>query len=63
MQEFINRQFFNLTLFTLIFGVMLYDTIGLLGFTYVDEICAALLFLLFAYKVIRSPNWRSTVCF
>ena len=57
MQEFINRQFFNLTLFTLIFGVMLYDTIGLLGFTYVDEICAALLFFLFVYKVIHSPGW------
>jgi hypothetical protein len=57
-QDFINRQFFNLTLFTLIFGVMFYDSINVLGFTYVDEICAALLLLLFGYRVFVSVNWE-----
>lgn len=57
MQEFINRQFFNLTLFTLIFGVMFYDIINSLGFSYIDEICAVLLLLLFVYKVIHSKTW------
>ena len=58
MQDFINRQFFNLTLFTLIFGVMFYDTINLLGFSYVDEICAVLLLLLFGYSVFRTKTWE-----
>ncbi|MDR1221304.1 MAG: O-antigen ligase family protein [Tannerella sp.] len=58
MQEFINRQFFNLTVFTLIFGVMFYDVIHNLGFSYVDEICAVLLLLLFGYKVLHSKGWE-----
>ena len=57
MQEFLNRQFFNLTLFTLIFGVMFYDIINILGFSYVDEICAVLLLFLFGYKVFNSKTW------
>ena len=57
MQEFIDRQFFNLTLFTLIFGVMFYDIINILGFSYVDEICAVLLLLLFGYKLFDSKTW------
>jgi len=56
-QAFIDRQFFNLTLFTLIFGVMLYDIIHILGFSYVDEICALLLLALYGYKVSRSSTW------
>jgi hypothetical protein len=58
MQDFIDRHFFNLTIFTLIFGVMLYDIINILGFGYVDEICAVLLLLLFGYKVFHSKNWE-----
>ena len=57
MQGFIDRQFFNLTVFTLIFGVMFYDIINILGFGYVDEICAVLLLLLFGYKVFLSKTW------
>jgi hypothetical protein len=57
-QDFINKQFFNLTLFTLIFGVMFYDIIDTLGFSYVDEICAVLLFLLFGYRVFHSKRWE-----
>ncbi len=58
MQDFINRQFFNLTIFTLIFGVMFYDMISIIGFTYIDEICAALLLLLFGYKLSHSKTWE-----
>ena len=57
-QDFLDRQFFNLTLFTLIFGVIFYDIINLLGFSYVDEVCAALLLLLFGYKAFNSPTWE-----
>ena len=55
---FINRQFFNLTLFTLIFGVMFYDVISMLGFSYVDEICAVLMLALFGYKVFNTKTWE-----
>jgi hypothetical protein len=58
MQDFIDRQFFNLTLFALIFGVMLYDIIGAMGFSYVDEICALLLLMLFFYKVFATKTWE-----
>ena len=58
MQDFIDRQFFNLTLFTLIFGVMFYDLINMLGFSYIDEICAVFLLMLFGYKVFRSETWE-----
>ena len=58
MQAFIDKQFFNLTVFTLIFGVMFYDIIDLMGFAYVDEICAVLLLLLFLYKAFSSRTWE-----
>jgi hypothetical protein len=58
MQDFIDRQFFNLTVFTLIFGVMFYDVIHVLGFSYVDEFCAVLLLLLSGYKVIHTKTWE-----
>ena len=58
MQDFIDRQFFNLTLFTLIFGVMFYDIINTLGFSYVDEVCTVLLLLLFGYSVLKSKTWE-----
>mgnify|MGYP007086044596 CR=1 FL=1 len=39
IQDFINKQFFSLFVFTLIFGLLLYGTIG---FDFIDEICATL---------------------
>ena len=36
IQDFINKQFFSLFVFTLIFGLLLYGTIG---FDFIDEIC------------------------
>ena len=55
IQLFINRYFFFLFIFSLIFVVLLYN---LIGFDYVDEICAVLLFILFFYAVIKTPNWE-----
>jgi len=57
-KEFINNQFFNLTVFTLIFGVIFYDGIDALGFSYVDEICALLLLILFVYMVFSTKSWE-----
>jgi hypothetical protein len=45
-------------MFTLVFGVIFYDTIHYLGFDYVDEICTLLLFVLFLYKVFKSKTWE-----
>ncbi|MDR0700254.1 MAG: O-antigen ligase domain-containing protein, partial [Tannerella sp.] len=58
MQDFIDRQFFNLTVFTLVFGVMFYDIIHILGFSYVDEICTVLLLMLFGYKMLHTKTWE-----
>ena len=54
LQDFINKHFFSLFLFTLIFGLLLYGTIG---FDFIDEICAALLLVLFGYALFKSPEW------
>ena len=56
-QAFINRQFFNLMLFALIFGVIFYDLIDTLGFSYTDELCVVFLLLLFGYRVFTSTEW------
>ena len=57
MQDFIDKLFFNFILFALFFGVVFYDTINILGFSYVDELCAAFLLILFLYKVFKSQTW------
>jgi hypothetical protein len=56
-QDFVNRHFFSLTVFALVFGVMFYDIIDGAGFSYIDEICALFLFMLFALQVFRSKDW------
>lgn len=53
-QGFINKHFFNLLLFTLTFGILLYDAIG---FDYTDEICALFLFILFGFYMVKVPGW------
>lgn len=55
LQEFINRQFYHLLLFTLILGVMLYDALRL---TFADEICSVLLFVLYLYYVFHTKDWN-----
>lgn len=54
IQEFINRHFFNLYIFTLIFGHIFYGTIG---FDYTDEICALILLILYGFYVSKTPSW------
>ncbi len=54
LQEFINKHFYELFIFTFIFGLLLYGTIGFDG---IDEICALLLFLLFGYTVLKTDDW------
>ena len=55
IQLSINKIFFFLFIFSLIFVVLLYHFIG---FQYTDEICAILLFVLFFYAVIKTPKWE-----
>jgi len=57
MQDYINKSFFALLVFTLIFGVMFYDIIDVMGFSYIDEICAVLIFGLFGYHTLQSRTW------
>ena len=55
LQLLINKCFFFLFIFSLIFVVLLYK---LIGFQYTDEICAVLLFILFFYVVFKTPKWE-----
>ena len=57
-QAFINRHFFNLTLFALIFGVMFYDMIDMLGFSFTDELCVLFALFLFGYRLFASASWQ-----
>lgn len=54
MQEFVNKHFFSLYIFTLIFGHIFYGTIG---FDYTDEICALFLIFLYGYNLFKNPSW------
>ena len=54
IQKFVNIQFFYLLVFTLTFGILLYD---LVGFDYTDEFCALFLFILFGFYVLKNPEW------
>lgn len=54
LQEFINNTFFSYFVFSFIFGLVLYGTIGFDG---IDEICAFILLLLFLFAIFKSPDW------
>lgn len=54
IQTFINKHFFELFVFTFIFGLLLYGTIGFDG---IDEICAFLLLVFFGYSVFKTDDW------
>lgn len=60
IQEFINKQFFRLFMFTLIFGLVLYGTIGFDG---IDEVCAGVLLILFIWATFKSPEWEMNKAF
>lgn len=55
LHDYINRHFFYLLIFTLIFGVIFYDT---LGFTLTDEICATILLVLYGFYIYHTPKWE-----
>ena len=55
LQKFINNTFYLLFLFTLVFGVVFYDTTKFLSF--IDELCAVSLCFLYAYYIFHTPNW------
>lgn len=54
LQEFINNTFFKYFNFTLIFGLLLYGTIGFDG---ADELCALMLLVLFGYTIFKTSDW------
>lgn len=60
MRSFIDRSLYALLLVTLIFGVILYDIIG---FKSMDELCGAVLLVLFLYSFFKSENWEINKAF
>ncbi|MDR1644545.1 MAG: O-antigen ligase domain-containing protein [Tannerellaceae bacterium] len=63
-QTYINKYFYALFLFTLTFGVLLYNFIvDNTGFDYTDEICALCLFLLFFTYLFRTKDWEINKAF
>ena len=55
LQKFIDNTFYLLFLFTIVFGVIFYDTTKY--FSFVDELCALGLCMLYGYYVFHTPNW------
>lgn len=55
LQKFIDNTFYLLFLFTIVFGVIFYDTTKY--FSFVDELCALVLCMLYGYYVFHTPNW------
>jgi hypothetical protein len=57
-ETFIDKYFYIVFLFTLTFGVMLYNLIlDVSGFAYTDELCALLLFILFGVYLFTTSDW------
>jgi hypothetical protein len=54
-QEFINNTFYKFFIFSLLFGLLLYGTIG---FDSIDEVCAAILLVFFIGAFFKSENWQ-----
>lgn len=55
VQSYIDKYFFFLFTFSLIFVILLYNVIG---FQFTDELCVLALFTLFFYAVFKTPNWQ-----
>ena len=55
LQDFIDRHFYSLLIFTLFFGVIFYDT---LGFKYTDEICTLMFCVLYIYYIFHTKDWE-----
>lgn len=54
LQRFIDNTFYQLFIFTFVFGVIFYDA---LPFTFIDELCAIALCGLYAYYVLHTKEW------
>lgn len=54
LRKFIDNTFYQITLFTLVFGVVFYDALPL---TFIDELCAVALCCLYAYYIFHTPEW------
>ncbi|MDR1258866.1 MAG: O-antigen ligase domain-containing protein [Tannerellaceae bacterium] len=64
IQTYISKYFYIVFLFTLTFGVLLYNIIlAVLGFAYTDEICALLIFVLFAIFLFTKKDWEMNKAF
>ena len=55
LQRFIDNTFYLILLFTLVFGVIFYDSTKY--FSFIDELCAIALCGLYLYYVLHTPNW------
>ena len=61
LQRFIDNTFYLILLFTLVFGVIFYDSTEYLSF--IDELCAVALCTLYLYYVLHTPNWTTNKLF
>lgn len=55
LQRFIDNTFYLILLFTLVFGVIFYDSTKY--FSFIDELCAIALCGVYLYYVLHTPNW------
>lgn len=60
MQEFINKHVYELFLVTWILGIVFY---GVVRFDFIDELCGAVLFIVFVFYVFKTPDWRMNKMF
>lgn len=54
VQSYIDKYFFYLFTFSLVFIILLYNIIG---FQFTDELCVLALFILFFYAMLKTPDW------
>ncbi|MDR0430044.1 MAG: O-antigen ligase family protein [Tannerellaceae bacterium] len=59
-QEFINNTYYKFFIFSLIFGLLLYGTIGFDG---IDELCAFILVIFFCYTASQTKDWPMNKAF
>jgi len=60
IQSYIDRYFYFIFLFALVFVIVFYQIIG---FQFTDELCVLALFLLFFYRILKTPDWAFNKAF
>lgn len=60
MQNFINKHFYELFIVTWLLGIVFY---GVIRLEFIDELCAAILVLMFVFFVFKTPDWRMNKMF